>query len=169
MTEIRTDRLLLRIIRESDAEDLLAILRDDRVAKTFMLPDLTDRETALKLARRYQLLSEDPSRFVMAISLEDKLIGLVNEVDKTEDTMEIGYVIHPEYWNRGYATEMLRAVIETLFARGWKKVRAGYFEENPASGRVMEKAGMKPIGYTDEVEYRGVMHRCLYYEIEKQS
>ncbi len=166
MEEIRTDRLVIRTIRKEDTEDLLAILCDAQVARTFMLPDFADREAALKMARRYQLLSEDPARFVMGIACGGRLVGLVNEVDKTEDVIELGYVIRPDCWNRGYATEMLKAVIPVLFARGWKKVRAGYFEENPASGRVMEKAGMQPAAHTDEVEYRGVRHLCRYCEIE---
>lgn len=166
MPDIRTERLVIRTIREEDTEDLLAILCDEQVARTYMLPDLTERETALKLVRRYQLLSEDPDRFVMGIACGGRLIGVVNEVDKSQDEIELGYVIRPDCWNRGYATEMLKAVIRALFEQGWKKVRTGYFEDNPASGRVMEKAGMRPIAYTDEVEYRGVRHRCKYYEME---
>lgn len=164
MEEIKTARLTLRVIEEKDTEDLLAILQNKQVAETYMLPDLSEREAALKMARRCRLLSEDPDRFVLAVCLEDRLIGMVNEVDKTADTVELGYVIHPDFWNRGYATEMLKAVIPVLFARGFRTVRAGYFEENPASGRVMEKAGMRPVSRVDEVEYRGRVHRCLYFE-----
>ena len=164
MSEIRTARLVLRAMNEEDTEALLAILRDEQVGRTFMLPDMSDPQTAQKLARRYCLLSQEPELFVMGIALNGRVIGLVNEVDKTADTIEIGYVIHPDFWNRGYATEMLQAVIPALFARGWHVVRTGYFEENPASGRVMEKSGMHPIDLVDTVEYRGVTHRCLYYE-----
>lgn len=168
MTEIRTARLTLRAIREEDIEDVLAILCDGKVAETYMLPDMSDPETALKLARRFRLLSEDPERFVYGVCLNDRVIGLVNEVDKSEDTIELGYVIRPDCWNKGYATEMLKAVIQALFARGWRVVRTGYFEENPASGRVMEKAGMHPIEHVDQVEYRGITHRCFYYEIQNR-
>ena len=165
---IQTARLTLRAMGEEDLEDLLAILCNGQVAKTFMLPDLSQREAALKLARRYCLLSQDPERFVSGICRNGRVIGLVNEVDKADDVIEIGYVIRPDCWNMGYATEMLQAVIPALFARGWRVVRTGYFEENPASGRVMEKAGMHPIPLVDEVKYRGVKHRCLYYEIERE-
>ena len=47
---------------------------------------------------------------------------------------------------------------------GFRKVKAGYFEENVASRRVMEKCGMKQLSYTDEIEYRGIVHKCFYYE-----
>ena len=169
MSEIRTDRLVLRAIREEDTEDLLALLCDERVSRTFMLPEFPDREAALKLARRYCLLSEDPARFVMGICKDGGLIGIVNEVDKSETAMEIGYVIQPDLWNRGYATEMLKAVIPALFARGYDTVRAGFFEENRASARVMEKAGMHRTDQVDTVEYRGKSHRCLYCEIKKDE
>jgi len=75
-------------------------------------------------------------------------------------------VIHPDYQNRGFATEALTASIQELFRLGYSRVRAGYFAENPASGRVMEKSGMHPISKMDTIEYRGNVHRCLYYEIE---
>ena len=55
-------------------------------------------------------------------------------------------------------------MIKELLKMGFRKVKAGYFEENEASRRVMEKCGMKQLSYTDEIEYRGITHKCLYYE-----
>ena len=80
------------------------------------------------------------------------------------DTIEIGYVIHLDYQGKGYATEAVHAMIEELLKMGFRKVKAGYFEENVASRRVMEKCGMKQLSYTDEIEYRGIVHKCFYYE-----
>ena len=48
---------------------------------------------------------------------------------------------------------------------GFRRVRAGYFEGNDASRRVMEKCNMQPIEATGEEEYRGEVHRCLYSEV----
>lgn len=63
-----------------------------------------------------------------------------------------------------YATEAVHAMIEELLKMRFCKVKAGYFEENEASRRVMEKCGMKQLSYTDEIEYRGIVHKCFYYE-----
>ena len=52
---------------------------------------------------------------------------------------------------------------------GYSRVIAGHFEENPASRRVMEKCGMGPMDREENIEYRGVPHRCLYRAIEKDD
>ena len=51
---------------------------------------------------------------------------------------------------------------------GYTYLKAGHFEENAASRRVMEKCGMKRIAHEEELEYKGRMHHCLFMAIEKQ-
>ena len=79
--------------------------------------------------------------------------------------MEIGYFVDPAHWNQGYATEAFAAAIRELFRMGYRAVTAGYFEENPASRRVMEKCGLKPLDRESVIAYRGTDHRCLYMGI----
>lgn len=165
--QIQTERLLIRALQASDCEDLLAILYSDKVKQTYMLPDFPTREDAVRLFERLLTLSHSSTHLVVGVSCGDKLIGFLNNTEITDDHIEVGYAFHPDYWNRGYATEALTAMIEELFRLGFPTVRAGYFEENPASGRVMEKSGMHRIEYTDSIEYRGKVHRCIYYEINK--
>ena len=71
--------------------------------------------------------------------------------------------------NRGYGTEALRLTLDALFARGFETVRAGFFEENAASRRVMEKNGMTPTGEEETIDWRGASHRCLYYAIRRED
>lgn len=166
-TAILTDRLVLRPFCENDREEALAIFLDSEISKTYMLPDFPDITAADSLFRRLQALSGAEDRFVYAITFDDRLIGFLNEVDVSGDTIELGYVISREEWNKGYATEALKAAISELFRLGFSAVRAGYFEENTASRRVMEKAGMVPTGETEEIEYHGGTHRCPCMEIRK--
>ena len=58
---------------------------------------------------------------------------------------EIGYVLMYDKWGKGIMTEAVKAVVEELFRNGYKKVGACHNIDNPASGRVMEKAGMKYV------------------------
>ena len=81
--------------------------------------------------------------------------------------IELGYVIHPRFHGKGYMTQALKAAIEELFSDGYREVITGAFEENRASIRVMEKAGMILQGKTEEIEYRGKTHNCIYYHMEK--
>ncbi len=61
--------------------------------------------------------------------------------------MEIGYWIARPYWNKGYCTEALRAMIHYCFnTLGAPTLWSDFFIDNPASGRVMEKCGFRDTG-----------------------
>ena len=91
----------------------------------------------------------------------------LTKVYKDGESIELGYVIDPIYKNNGYATEALKASIKELFNVGFSKIIAGAFENNIASMRVMEKAGMKRSEIIEVVEYRGNTYNCKMYSIEK--
>ena len=165
--KISTKRLVLREILESDFDSLIDIFCNEEVKRTYILPDLSSREEGISLAKRVKDLSNNYDRFVYAICLDNRLIGLVNDVFIDENTIELGYVIHPNYKNNGYATESLRACIELIFRSGFSVVRAGAFEENFASIRVMEKCGLTITPNKEQIDYRGKIHNCKYYQISK--
>ncbi len=162
--EIKTPALTLRAIRAQDRDELVGILTDERVYKSYMLPDLDTEEKKTALFERYRSLSESKDRFVRGVYLNDRLIGFINEVSVENGRIELGYVIAPAEQNRGYATETLRAATEALLAGGFCSVRTGAFSENGASIRVMEKCGMRRTDETETVSYRGADHLCVYYE-----
>lgn len=162
---LKTNRLELHPFEDIDLENALAIFYNEDVKKTYMLPDFSTRENAVALFERLKRLSENMNRFVYGIYLDSKLIGFINDVEIADTSIEVGYVIHPDYQNHGYMTEALKACIEELFRIGYTTVKAGHFEENVASGRVMEKSGMMKTPHTDTLEYRGVTHTCINYRI----
>ena len=156
----------LRELTEKDEAVLVELLTNDKIKLTYMLPDFPRREDAIPLARRLTKLSLDASRFVRGMEEDGILVGFLNDVEITEDAMELGYAVHPDHWGRGFATAALKLAIAQLFQNGFQTVLCGAFEENPASIRVMEKAGMKKLPKTDEIDYRGRTHRCVYYSME---
>lgn len=166
---IRTPRLCLRPLLPGDRDAVTDLLTDAAVAQTYMLPVFAAREEAYPLFARLCALSADPARFVRGIAHNGAVIGLINDVEMTGGTVELGYALLPAHWNNGYAAEALAAAVQALFARGFSAVRAGAFEENAASQRVMEKAGLARIPHTDTVEYRGKTHRCVYGEITRPA
>lgn len=165
--DIRTTRLELKPIEEIDLPDLVLLLTDETVKKTYMVPDFADDAAALAMARRIAQLSRDPQRYVAGIFLQGRLIGMLNETDRQENRIELGYALLPQHHNRGYTTEALKGAIAFLFEQGFSTVTAGAFETNTASIRVMAKSGMVLQPNTDRIEYRGVTHRCVYYAISK--
>ena len=167
--ELVTERLVLKALEDDDREALLRMAADARVNRTYMIPDFADAPQADAFFRRLQAFSRLAERFLYGIFLNGRLIGIVNECGRDGNTVEIGYFTDPAYWNRGYATEAVHAAIGELFRIGWGTVRAGYFEENTASRRVMEKCGMIPIPEETEIPWRGVSHRCLFCEIRNQK
>lgn len=162
---IKTERLMLNAITERDVEAALDLVTNDIIKKTYMLPDFEKRTDALPLVQRLMALSQNPERFLRGIYLNDDLIGYINEVEKNDQFIELGYILHPKHHNQGYMSEALAATFEPLFKKGFNEVICGAFEENKASLRVMQKAGMKLLERTDDIEYRGKVHRCIYYGI----
>jgi RimJ/RimL family protein N-acetyltransferase len=162
-----TPRLTLRPFEEGDRDGMLSMLTDGEIKKTYMISDFDTPEKAEGMFRRFAELSRDNTHFVYAISLGDEIIGFLNDVDRTDTSLEMGYVVSPAHWGNGFATEAFTAVIEELFAAGFDTVRAGAFVENTASMRVMEKCGMTRQDYTDTIDYRGITHTCIYYAITK--
>lgn len=164
---MNTQIILLDTIKTTDQPVMLDILTNDLVKQTYMLPDFGCRKDAIPLFNRLITLSLDSAHYVRGIYCEDTLIGFLNDVEIKDGSIELGYVIHPRFHGKGYMTQALKAAIEELFSDGYREVITGAFEENRASIRVMEKAGMILQGKTEEIEYRGKTHNCIYYHMEK--
>lgn len=82
-----------------------------------------------------------------------KLIGTCGftSFNCTHDKAEVGYVLHPDYWGRGIATEALRKVIDYGFEKlNLHRIEAKFMKENERSLHVMEKVGMIFEGYQRE-------------------
>ena len=67
-------------------------------------------------------------------------------VDDCTGEVQLGYWIARQYWGRGYATEATRGLLEVARALGHRRITATHFVDNPASGRVLQKAGFRPTG-----------------------
>ena len=165
--KFETSRLTVGPITQKDKEAVLDLLTSEIVGRTYMLPPFQNRQEAEPLFQRLMDLSEDESRFVAGIFLNGQFIGMMNDVERKDVQVEMGYAYLPAYYNRGYATEAFQGAISYLLNHGFETVVAGAFEMNPASLRVMEKCGMIKQDYTDEIEYRGATHTCIYYAISK--
>ena len=161
--------VFLRTIEPADQERMLDILTSELVNKTYMLPDFAQREDAVPLFLRLMEMSRDAGSYVRAIAAEDGLTGFLNRVEIQGKTIELGYVIHPDFHGRGYMTKALQLAMEELFVLGYEEVLTGAFSTNIASIRVMEKCGMAKLDKTEEIPYQCVTHTCLYYSKKLQD
>lgn len=165
--ELQTARLTLHPCTDRDTGALVRLLTDPRVTQTFMVPDFATPQQAEALAQTLIAFSQDDdtAHFMTGIYLAGAFIGLVLDCGVQADEIEIGYVITPDQQGHGYASEAVRAVLQALREMGFHRVTAGYFVENTASLRVMQKCGMQPTARRDTVDYRGQRHPCRYCEI----
>ena len=164
MQMMKTERLCLKPISNSDMDDMIALFINDEIKKTYMLPDFASDNEKIQLFKKLKERAESTEHFVYGIYLRNRLIGYIHDVAVGEKEVEVGYVIHPDHKNNGYATEGLKAVMQEMFDSGYLIVKAGAFEENIASMRVMEKCGMVRMEEKETIEYRGALHQCIYYQ-----
>ena len=145
--ELRTDRLVLRPVTEDDLDTMLAIRNAPEVVATTSTGEPLPRERmAGQLERRVEswrerglgswliLFDGEPAGFV-----EVAPIGEGSGVDP--DEIELGVVVHPDHWGKGFAGEAGLAAAADLFERvGLERVYAGVDPENAKSMRVIAKA-----------------------------
>lgn len=169
--KIKTERLELRPFVEANENRLVYLLTNDEITKTFMVPTYETEEEYHELAQKLIAFSQpnDTKHFEYGVFLDDTLIGFVNDCGFNDFEIEIGYVMDPAYKGKGYTTEAVKALIPFLFQMGFKKISAGFFLGNEGSKRVIEKVGMHPSGIIEDEEYRGQIHKCIYYEIENND
>ncbi len=142
---LKTRRLLLRAPRPDDAEAMVALLSDRRIAEnTARIPhpySTADAETFIAHAAD----GIGPS-FLITLT-DGQIIGGCGIATLRADGPEIGYWIGVPHWGHGYATEAARAVVDHAFRDlGLPELRAGARVSNPTSRRVLEKCGFQWTG-----------------------
>lgn len=174
MSIIKTERLLLRPLNDTDAAEMFKNWTwDERVARYCRWHPHKSIEETKELLKMYKSQTEKGFDYRWGITLQDgnNLIGVIDVIDLSEDkkTAEVGYVLAYDYWNNGYLTESLKAVITELFNDGVETVIADHHVENIASGRVMEKCGMKFTRFSKAKAKFGSDELCdvKCYEIKK--
>ena len=142
---LETKRLALRAARLEDAKAVAALANDRRIAEnTARIPypyKLADAEQFIAGANKKGEAS-------YLITLRDgTIIGACGLMFHYDDTPEIGYWLGVPYWNKGYSTEALHALIDYAFTDlTHDAVQAGARVTNPASRRVLEKCGFQWTG-----------------------
>lgn len=128
---------------------------DDRVCRylTWKLHDNIE-ETKLLLDHWINsYMKKTEYNWAIEIKAINQVIGSISVVHYQEAnrSCEIGYCIGYDYWNKGFTTEALYAVIEYLFEEtDFHRIEAKHDTQNPASGKVMQKCGLTYEGTLKE-------------------
>ena len=149
---METARLVLRpFVRE----DAVAMYRnwasDPEVTKFLSWPTYKSVDTAHEILGIWTEQYTDPAFYQWAIELKELgqpigSISVVNHDDRV-DLAEIGFCIGKSWWGQGIMTEAMKAVMKYLFEEvGTQRIEAGHDPNNPASGAVQRKCGLKYEG-----------------------
>ena len=154
---IKTPRLILRDFVPQDLDALAALMADPGFMR-FSTGVFSREQTAVFLFDRVLAAAREgrPTQFAVIVPDEDRLIGYCGFFQQLADErqeIEIGYRLHPDFWNRGLATEAARAVRDYGFdVLKLERVISLIHPDNHASRRVAEKVGMR---LEKETTFRG--------------
>ena len=148
---LATARLILRPFAPEDAGTVQLFAGDREVAATTInVPHPYPDGAAAAWINSHAALWVE--RRAMSLAITERATGaLVGAtglaITAPDRRAELGYWIGRPYWNRGYATEAARAMVEYGFGPlGLHRIMARHLARNPASGRVLEKVGMTREG-----------------------
>ena len=144
---IRTNLLLLRPLEMSDARDIQRLAGDRDVASTTRNIEHPYEDG---MAEKWITSCEEKAAsgelidFAITLNADGSFLGAIGiHPDDKGNQAELGYWVGKPYWNQGYGTEAVKAVIDHGFTHlKLERVYAAHFTRNPSSGRVMQKAGM---------------------------
>ena len=166
--ELQTPQLFLRSFREEDV-DAMADLFANPDFMRFSLGAFTERKQTVAFIEKVMGWDRGglPSQFAVITRGENAIVGYCGFYHHAElpGELEIGYRLHPNYWNRGLITEAARAVRDHGFRdRKLPRVISLIHPENSPSRRVAEKNGMT---IEKQITFRGFP--ALMYGITRRQ
>jgi ribosomal-protein-alanine N-acetyltransferase len=137
----------LRPFRMEDAEAVARHANNPKIAAKVRdrFPNPYTIEHAREFLKAVSKRQEDAPEFVFAIEVDGEAVGAIGVIrgsDIERVTAELGYWLSEQYWGRGIITSAIREFAPWAMERfGLTRLHADTFHDNPASARVLEKAG----------------------------
>ncbi len=198
MMDIHTERLHVRDLAESDLPALFRLHTEPLIRRFVGWPPIEGEEDSRRWLLDTIAHNQTQPRFshncLILLRETGEPAGWIGFGHPSEGKpfgdLDFGYAVLPEYWGNGYMTEALRGTLEFVFAqpdavviqdgpprpgvpRRLRQAESIFGEceaANPASARVMEKAGMRRVAEFDEVEGDSSESRRKYrYFIDRQT
>jgi RimJ/RimL family protein N-acetyltransferase len=171
---LETKRLWLRWPRACDAPAIKGFASLPEAARmTASIPHPYPPGEAERFIFRARADNANGEALVLAIAQKNaarQVIGLVSATLSDAGEIELGFMVAPGLWGKGYATEAMRALVEALFAlTGAERILANARTENPASRRVLEKCGFAYVDSgLDLLPARGGLHSCDRFQLSRK-
>jgi [ribosomal protein S5]-alanine N-acetyltransferase len=148
---LQTPRLILRPFHPGDAADVQRLAGNRAIADTTLAiphPYLDGMAEAWIAMHEPEFAEGTGAAFAITECSNGNLVGAISLMRIQNNHMaELGYWIGEPFWKQGFCTEAAGAVLDYAFpAFRLIRIHARHLRRNPASGRVMQKLGMKPEG-----------------------
>ncbi|MDQ7094454.1 GNAT family protein [Desulfosporosinus sp. PR] len=171
---LETDRLFIRELDYKDFDDIHRIKSNEEVVRYITWGPNDEIQTRKALDKQIGFQEDlDRTKYVLGIVLKsiDQLIGNGLMSIKDNETGEIGYFFHPEYWGKGFGTETGRALIKFGFAKlNLHRIIAMCDVENAASIKILKKLGMRQEGhFIKDQKIRGVWRDNLLFALIREE
>jgi [ribosomal protein S5]-alanine N-acetyltransferase len=170
--DIETDRLLLRRMKREDAPELLFLRSDDGVMQYIGREKTKTVEEAAGFIDKINGSIDNRESIMWAITLKEApatMIGTIClwNIQQDHQRAEIGYMLHPHYWNRGLMKEAVLAVVDHGFARiKLHSIEGRINPDNAVSGYVLEKTGfVKEAHFREDFYWKGKFSDTVVYSM----
>ena len=149
----RSERLFLRPVWEEDAPAIYRGIAEEAIVRNLASAPWPYR---MEDARSFVKLPRDPKQPDFAITLPDtgEYVGQCGYGPDEDGQLSVGYWIAREHWGKGFATEAACALVDIGRTLGFERIVASHFLDNPASGKVLRKAGFRATGKVEHLYSR---------------
>lgn len=157
--------MLIRRMKKSDLMPLYRLLTDEKVMEH--IEPVFDLEKTAAFLEHAGLCTEP---LVWAVEDDGAFIGYVIYHDYDETSREIGWVLYPEHWGKGCATELTKELMQRAFAEG-KDAVIECASTQEVTKHIAGKLGFKPVGKRDgcevfrtEIQAHNLLHTTESYK-----
>ena len=175
--EIATERLTLRRFEIEDAENVFYNwFSDEQTVKYLTWPVYKSVDEAEDMIKSWIAQYDNTEYYNWAIELNDleQPIGNISvvSIDEKTESIELGYCLGSQFFNKGYMTEVVTAIIRFFINEvGAGRVWARHDTENPNSGKVMAAAGMDYEGTLRHAGFnnQGICDEAVYAKVRSAA
>ncbi|KAF1297899.1 acetyltransferase [Enterococcus sp. JM4C] len=167
---LTTERLILRPVTLADVEDMYAYGKDEETTKFVFPTHQNKEETAISIANYF--MAAPFGKYGIELKETQQMVGTIDlRVDEGSNSGELGYTLNRDYWGRGIVPEAARELMRFGFDElGLTRIYATHDEDNPNSGRVMQKIGLTKEGRIPAArKLRGKIVTDIQYGVTKEE
>jgi RimJ/RimL family protein N-acetyltransferase len=172
---IETKRLWLRWPRAADAPAITSFAKLSEVAQwTAGIPHPYPKGEAERFVLQARADTASGKALILAITQKAgarQVIGLISGTSAAGPDLELGYVLAPPMWGKGFTSEVAKPFVDALFRLSMaNRIVANSRVQNLASRRVLEKTGFTYVGSgLHFLPARGGMHPCERFQLDRKT